>query len=312
MSFPEVSVVMSVYNGANVLTGTLQSILDQQDCDLEFIVINDGSSDETGPLLDTWANRDARLRVIHQANTGLTRALIRGCAEARGEFIARQDCGDISLPGRLASQAALLQTSPGVAMVACGVRFSGPCGENLYEVVHPENNLHEGLSALEVNRIQGPPHHGGTMFRRGAYLAAGEYRAPFVVAQDIDLWLRLAELGRCWGQAEVFYQASMEPGSISNRWRKKQFELASLAIACAVERRSDRSDEPLLNAFMLAPKPIDSQPRPTLPSVERARFFYFVGCCLRSSNRSAAQQYFRQAASEQPLFLRAWVRRFLG
>lgn len=311
-NFKLVSVVMSVYNGASSLPSTLQSVLNQEGCDLEFIVINDGSSDGSGPLLDAWAKRDARLRVIHQANTGLTRALMRGCAEARGDFIARQDCGDVSLPGRLASQATLLQASPGLAMVASGARFLGPLGECLYEVIRSENTLHEGLSALAVNRIKGPPHHGGTMFRRSAYLEAGGYRAPFVVAQDIDLWLRLAERGRCWGQAEVFYEASLEPGSISNRWRSKQFQLATLAIDCAIERRADRSDEPLLEAFTVLPKPIVSPSQPGLLSEEKARFFYFVGCCLRASNRTAARQYFRQAATAKPRFLRAWVRSFLG
>ncbi len=87
---PEVSVVMSVYNGAGSLPATLQSVLSQEGCHFEFIVVNDGSSDASGRILDEWSARDARLRVIHQANTGLTRALIRGCSEARGEFIARQ------------------------------------------------------------------------------------------------------------------------------------------------------------------------------------------------------------------------------
>src|SRR3569623_742811 len=108
MRDPQVSVVMGVYNGAAALPATMRSVLDQEGCALEIIVVDDGSSDDTPRLLDEWAARDARLRVIHQANTGLTGALIRGCGEVRGEFIARQDCGDRSLPGRLRSQAALL------------------------------------------------------------------------------------------------------------------------------------------------------------------------------------------------------------
>ena len=95
---PEVSVVMSVYNGASNLAATMDSILSQEGVELEFIVVNDGSTDETGEILDDYARRDDRVRVIHQENTGLTRALIRGCAAATGEFIARQDAGDVSLP----------------------------------------------------------------------------------------------------------------------------------------------------------------------------------------------------------------------
>ena len=90
---PEVSVVMSVYNGASHLFATLDSILSQEGVKFEFIVVNDGSSDKTGRILNDYAQRDSRLRIIHQENTGLTRALIRGCDAARGEFIARQDAG---------------------------------------------------------------------------------------------------------------------------------------------------------------------------------------------------------------------------
>ena len=77
---PDVSVVMSVYNGAAALRTTLDSVLAQDDCDFEFVVVNDGSTDDSGSILDAYAARDLRLRVIHQANTGLTPAVIRGCA----------------------------------------------------------------------------------------------------------------------------------------------------------------------------------------------------------------------------------------
>src|SRR5215472_5045758 len=98
---PEVSVVMSVYNNAPDLARTLDSILSQEGVDFEFIVVNDGSSDQSGQILNKYAQRDSRLRIIHQENAGLTRALIRGCDVARGEYIARQDAGDFSLPDRL-------------------------------------------------------------------------------------------------------------------------------------------------------------------------------------------------------------------
>ena len=81
---PDVSVVMSVYNGASNLAATMDSILSQEGVELEFIVVNDGSTDRTGEILDDYARRDGRVRVIHQENTGLTRALIRGCAAASG------------------------------------------------------------------------------------------------------------------------------------------------------------------------------------------------------------------------------------
>ena len=100
----DISVVMSVCNGSDLLAKAVNSILSQEGVSLELIVVNDGSIDGScATILDEYARRDPRVRVIHQENTGLTRALIRGCAAARGQFIARQDSDDISLPGRLAS-----------------------------------------------------------------------------------------------------------------------------------------------------------------------------------------------------------------
>ena len=70
---------MSVYNGASNLAATMNSILSQEGVSFEFIVVNDGSTDKTGEILDDFARRDSRVRIIHQENYGLTRALINGC-----------------------------------------------------------------------------------------------------------------------------------------------------------------------------------------------------------------------------------------
>src|SRR5215471_8330953 len=131
-TYPEVSIVMSVYNGASRLAATLDSILTQEGVALEFIVVNDGSTDTSGRILNDYASRDSRVRVIHQGNTGLTRALIRGCDAARGEFIARQDAGDTSLPARLKSQVDVLRKQQDCVLVSCWTDVVGPKGEFLY------------------------------------------------------------------------------------------------------------------------------------------------------------------------------------
>lgn len=308
MSAPVVSVVMGVYNGAAHLQQTLESILSQAGCDLEFVVVDDGSTDETGRILDEWAVRDERLSVIHQQNTGLTRALIRGCAEARGEFIARQDAWDVSLPGRLAAQCAYLGNNPDTVMVSCGTRFVGPENEPLYEVVRSGEELGKGLSNLDVETIQGPPHHGSAMFRRSAYVKAGGYRPAFVVAQDIDLWLRLAEQGKCWGLNDVYYLARLAANSISGRRRAEQMRAGVLAIECAKLRRLGQNDQAR----------IDSEAVPEIRAggrtsrQEKSRFYYFIGACLRKSDPLAAKRYFRRAVQENPLFLKALARSILG
>lgn len=308
MSGPEVSVVMSVYNGAQHLEETLRSVLTQEGCDFELVVVDDGSTDETPSILSDWAARDSRMRILSQENTGLTRALILGCSETRGTFIARQDAGDVSLPGRLAAQADYLRTHGETVLVACGARFVGPENEMLYEVVRAGDALGAGLARLDVRSIAGPPHHGGAMFRRDAYLSVGGYRTAFVVAQDIDLWLRLAERGRLWGQDAIYYLARLAPNSISNRRRSDQLEAGVLAIACAKARRNGADENDLLNK-----QSSQSTPRRGVAGRwERSRFFYFIACCLHKNDPAASRRYFARAARENPFFIKAVARRILG
>lgn len=304
---PDVSVVMGVYNGAASLRRTLSSVLDQEGCDFEFIVIDDGSNDGTAAILDEYAAREARLRVVHQRNAGLTASLIRGCALAAGEFIARQDAGDVSLPGRLAAQAAFLREHPQVVMTSCAARFVGPMGEALYEVRKPLLDLDAGLRASTKATLSGPPHHGATMFRRAAYNRVGGYRAPFVVAQDLDLWLRLVELGQCLGTGQVHYQARLEAGSISSRRRGEQLRMANLALVCKFARSDVGSDE-LILARTAAP-PVR---KGALSRTERARFHYFVASCLRQQDPVAARPYFGAALRQNPFHVKALIRWAMG
>src|SRR5262245_21944801 len=208
-TYPEVSVVMSVYNGASHLAATLDSILSQEGVELEFIVVNDGSRDKSGQILNEYAQRDSRLRIIHQENTGLTRALIRGCGTARGEFIARQDVGDLSLPGRLARQRVILDAEPDVVMVSCATRYVGPSEEEVYTVAQSSEELEEGLRQLTIEKMRGPSSHPSVMLRRSTYEQVGGYRAAFPVAQDLDLWMRISEVGRCLAMPEVLYQVKL-------------------------------------------------------------------------------------------------------
>jgi glycosyltransferase involved in cell wall biosynthesis len=247
------------------------------------------------------------LRVIHQPNGGLTHALARGCSQARGEFIARQDCGDVSLPDRLVRQWRILRSHPQAVLTACGVQFVGPRDEPLFITQRPGQSLHEGLGKLDVARVQGPPHHGATMFTRAAYERAGGYRPFFAVAQDIDLWLRLSELGTCIGDEQVAYVARIEAGSISARRRDDQLKFAEVAVDCARARRAGQHDAPLLVA---PPMPITAARLD--PRVENARFLYFVGSCLTKSDRAAARRYFWESFRARPRMVKSLLRAAIG
>jgi GT2 family glycosyltransferase len=303
MSGPEISVVMAVRNGADTLRETLESVLIQDDCDFEFIVVDDGSTDASARILDDRAAQDSRLRVVHQENAGLTRALIRACGQAQGEFIARQDGGDVSLPTRLAKQAQRLKNDDGCVAVSSHTEFIGPRGEYLFKTEIGEQALNQSLSGSNSEVLAGPAHHGSMMMRRSAYEAVGGYRDAFYFAQDIDLWTRLIERGRFAVVPEVLYRARLDADSISATQTGEQRRLAHIIAQARAARRGGNDESPWLAEAATI------QPAPDLERGRRmAQGNYFIGSCLRRRAAGAAAHYFRAAMRQDPAHWRAWVR----
>jgi glycosyltransferase involved in cell wall biosynthesis len=306
VSAPKVSVVMGVRDGARDLDRTLDSVLTQEGVALELVVVDDGSTDASREVVLARARDDLRVRLLEQPAAGLTAALVRGCAAARGEYIARQDCGDRSLPRRLEILARALDDHPEVALVSGGSRYLAPRGELLYEVRQEPDDAVSGLAAASPEALKGPSAHGCAMFRRSVYEAVGGYRAQFFVAQDLDLWLRISERAGVWATPEVLYEARTVLGSLSSLHRKRQVLATQVAFAAARHRRRGESDEgELLRASEL------SRPGPPTRRA-RARAAYFIGACLARRDRRAARSYFREAAAYDPTLVRAWLRWMSG
>jgi glycosyltransferase involved in cell wall biosynthesis len=299
---PEVSVVMSVYNGADHLSDSIDSVLSQLDVDLEFVIVNDGSTDRTAAVLEDYASRDSRVRVITQENQGLTCALIRGCSEARGEYIARQDAGDLSLPNRLAIQLAAYRRAPHATFVSCGTRYVGPLGEFLYEVHRQPKDARSSLMSLDLRTVEGPSSHPCNMFSKSLYDRVGGYRACFYFAQDLDLWIRFAELGDPVVLSQVLYEARFAVAAISGVHRREQVATAKLILESARVRREDASDLEILERASRI-KPGRAAAFQLLK--RRAAALYFIGTCLKKRGDPSANKYFRLALHTYPLHLKA-------
>lgn len=303
---PGVSVVMGAFNDAATLPAALESILSQQGVELEFIVVDDGSTDGSAAILDEAARKDARLKVVHKPNAGLTRALIDGCALASAPWIARQDADDVSWPGRLAALLDLAQRHPDAVMLASSVQYVGPSGEWLFRMSRTPDPACARRQLLD--EAIGPPAHGSVMFSREAYRAVGGYRACFYYGQDADLWLRLAERGDVAYAEPVFYSYRLSPGAISGASRSLQRKFGRWGQACRRARAAGRSEEPWLRAAARLAADIRAGRVRKTRAGDRALGLYHAGCLLEHADPAGARAYFRQALAADPLCARAWFK----
>lgn len=302
-----VSVVMSVYNGEHTVASTIESILSQEGVEFEFIIVNDGSTDGSGKIIESYAASDSRIKLIDQHNLGLTRALINGCMEAKGQYIARQDCGDISLAKRLLEQKKVLDQQSGVVMVSCSTQFFSPLGDYLYTNSQTEIEAREGLKRKKVDQIKGPPHHGSVMFRTNVYKKVGGYRKEFKVAQDIDLWTRLVEYGDHYSLSFTsFYNASFEKSSISSTKRELQFKTAEFIIECMKARELGLPEDIILQKLEQQNSKVKLNPQSK--RVSDSKYYYMLGSILGKRQAAISRQYLLESIKLNPLNWRALLK----
>lgn len=234
MGAPEISVVMSVFNGQRYLAAAMDSILAQTMRDFELIVVDDGSTDGSSKLLQTYAAKDPRVHFLTLQNGGLTRALNLGIGNASGEWIARMDADDVAEPERLAVQAQRLKHDSSIVALGSALTLIDPDGEKLIVRSFPTDHAEIDAQLLNGN---GVIPHPSAMFQRKAWTAIGGYREKFACAQDLDLWLRLGEMGRLANLEQPLLRYRMHSEAISSRKRAEQLDCARQAVEDARVRR---------------------------------------------------------------------------
>jgi glycosyltransferase involved in cell wall biosynthesis len=237
MKNPEVTVLMSVYNGEEYLREATDSILKQTFTDFEFLIINDGSTDRTAEILESYD--DPRIKIINnEENMGLTKSLNKGLRMARGEYIARQDADDVSMLERLEKEVNFLDQNKNVGLVSTYYLIIKKNGK----VLHTMKCLTEDWE-LKEKLLEGNPFaHGSVMLRAECIGKVGLYREEFKSAQDYDLWLRISEVYDVANIHEPLYKWRFNSKSVSVTRKKQQDKYALLAIELAKERRQFGKD----------------------------------------------------------------------
>ena len=233
-SCPTISVVMSVYNAGHFLRPAVESVLGQTARDVEYIFIDDGSTDGSPDALRGYAARDPRIRLTLRENKGLTVTLNEGIEQARGEFIARMDCDDVSLPDRFEKQLDYFRANESVVCAGGHFELIDDKGRLLTRLRPPSDD-----AAIQALLLRGHTAicHPAAMMRRDAVRKVGGYDPHFKTTQDLDLWLRLGEVGRLGNVPEVVLQFRQHGGSISETKREEQRRFGREACERAWKRR---------------------------------------------------------------------------
>ncbi len=208
---PKVSVIMPVYNGEQYLREAIDSILAQTFTDFEFLIINDCSCDSTKEIIQSYP--DSRIVYLeNESNLGVAKSLNRGLALAKGDYIARMDADDISLPKRLEKQVAYMEKHPEIDVLATQVQNFG------------EKNSHvpTGLShhTLKVTLLFNTCLcHPTVMFRNSAF-TEGElyYNEQFSKLEDYALWAKLCQSHQFGCCNEILFQYRIHKNQVTQNY----------------------------------------------------------------------------------------------
>lgn len=189
---PEISVLMSVYNGEPYLEAAIKSIREQSYKDFEFIIVNDGSTDHSLEIILQHAEQDKRIRVIDQANQGLIAALNTGLKNCETPLVARMDADDIALPERLYQQKDYMDKNPHIVALGSAILLIDEKSQTFGKSTYPSNGKALGEY---LYKIGSPFAHPAVMMRKAPVMELGGYRKAYKHAEDYDLWLRLHKIG---------------------------------------------------------------------------------------------------------------------
>lgn len=230
---PTVSVIIPVKDGAQYVGEALQSILDQDLADIEVIVVDDGSCDDSAAIATSISDRDGRVKVVANHGKGIVDALNMGISLAQASLVARMDCDDVSLPDRLRLQVACFEADPDLQLLGTAGLQIDRDGKLLRPIDVPAGNdpLRDALARYN------PMLHPTVMFRTEAVRRAGGYRRAFTYAEDYDLWLRLSETGKLANMEVPLVKLRSHPGQISRVKQDQQKAAAALARQSALLRR---------------------------------------------------------------------------
>jgi glycosyltransferase involved in cell wall biosynthesis len=216
-----ITVLMPVYNAAPYLREAIDSVLNQTYKDFEFLIINDGSTDDTPKILESYT--DQRIRIIHQDNIKLIKTLNKGLNLAKGIWIARFDADDICYPDRLENQLKFLEEHPDHIVVGGDADYMDKEGNYLFTF---KINVYNDTEIKDTEFRICPFIHSSTMYLKEAVIKAGAYNENAISFEDHLLWRDLSPFGKMANLQKTLIRVRFSPESVTmdEKWRGTEFK----------------------------------------------------------------------------------------
>jgi glycosyltransferase involved in cell wall biosynthesis len=288
---PTISVVAAAYNAQRYLAQMIDSFLAQKFGDFELVVVDDGSTDATAQILRRYQKQDARVKPLFIEHAGIVGAANAGLEAAQCELIARADADDISLPQRLEKQLAYMREHPECVALGSRMILIEPYGSPLCVTDH--KLTHEEIDAGLMRGGGWVLPQPAVMLRREPVMRVGMYRNKFEWSEDLDLFLRLAEVGRVANLPDALVKYRIHPHSSNHTKRALQLALKRELVAEAYARRG--LTMPANLEFKMRPMEDDAQ-----------RYTTWTWAALKDRNVAGARRHAIRALRHRPLSLASW------
>jgi len=290
---------MSVRNNERYVGAACESILQQTLDDLELLVVDNGSTDGSGAVVEALAKTDERVRLIPRHERPLTQSRNELLEMARSPIVAWMDSDDIARPERLELQVAMLDASPDLVCVGGSTLVVDPDGAPIDVEDYPED--HDAIVACQRQR-------GGAMrfsvvtMRRDVAIALGGFRHPFQMCEDFDLLMRMSEVGRMANAREILldYREHLAGTSqvLSHRWPVYRDFVLHLA-----DERAEAGSDAISRGEELTLEFPDAPPMPNRTWQTRDGW---ARRALRAGHLQTARKHMLLALSSRPFRLGSW------
>ncbi len=239
---PLVSVVLCTYNSSSTLPETIESVLRQSFTDFEFIVWDDGSTDDTSEVVHSF--KDPRIRYHHDQNGGIGKASRQACSHARGKYIARIDSDDLCFPHRFQTEVDFLESHPDYVLVSSSVEYIDKNGSVIgRNFLCTDNNVIKKNIQYSSMIVQPM-----VMFRRDAYIQSGGYQS-INIGEDRLLWSRMSKYGKFKNLPTVLGQYRLLSSSLSHSRNPYMKVLYALRTKMIHDEEIQPHDVELFNAI---------------------------------------------------------------